>query len=302
MSFSEKELFCEMTFRKAGMFWHLWTPENFEIIFTCQDDFKAGMNIIGISAKLFPSVKIITFELMTNHLHIMACGDEYTLVMMFEMLTKMLSSFFRSQGRIIGWDRFNESHRVLETLDSARNVIVYDNRNGFVVSDIHTPYTYPWGANRYYFCQDSKQLAIQNSKKISVHEKRRFSRSHMSDTIELLSFEGYALPLSFCDIGLGEQLFHSANHYFLKISKCIESNSKIAREIGESVYYNDDDLFSVIIGLCKSDFANRAPSTLSPEARLEIAKKVRYEYNASAKQIQRMLKLDAGTLASLGIK
>ena len=42
----------------------LWTPENQQVIFTCEDDFKTGMNIFALCAVLYPSIAILTFELI----------------------------------------------------------------------------------------------------------------------------------------------------------------------------------------------------------------------------------------------
>ena len=50
---------------------------------------------------------------------------------------------------------------------------------------------------------------------------------------------------------------------------------------------------------CKEKYNNRNPSLLGSEAKMDVAKMMRYEYNAGTKQIQRMLKMDAAVLAAL---
>ena len=59
------------------------------------DEFRIGMGIMAVAAKCFQDVRIITFELMTNHLHIMAAGDELRLRQMFGF---PLSCFRRNSG------------------------------------------------------------------------------------------------------------------------------------------------------------------------------------------------------------
>ncbi len=54
------------------------------------DEFCIGMGIMAVAAKCFQDVRIITFELMTNHLHIMAAGDELRLRQMFGFIKKLL--------------------------------------------------------------------------------------------------------------------------------------------------------------------------------------------------------------------
>ena len=73
-NYYEKEALCEAKFRDLGECHHLWTPENHEIIFTSQADFKTGMTLFGISARLFADVAVLTYELMSNHIHLTASG------------------------------------------------------------------------------------------------------------------------------------------------------------------------------------------------------------------------------------
>jgi len=298
--FVEKENCCERAFIGCGECYHLWTSENFEIIFTDEDDYKIGMNIIGIASKLFPEVRLLTFEIMSNHLHLTCSGSLDKILALFETIKDLLKRFAKVKGRIINWDGFVAGTRLLETLSDIRNVIVYDNRNGYVVSNQYTPFTYPWGANRYYFNPDACRLAEIGARPMHIREIRAISHVRYADSVKgLMKFDGYALPLSFCDIEIGEQLFRDAPHYFNKIAKNIESSAAIAKEIGESIHYTDDELFDAVSKICSRKYADPVPSRLKPEAKIEVAKTMRFEYNASVKQIQRMLKLDSGIISAL---
>jgi len=299
-TFREKENYCERAFFELGECYHIWTSENFEIIFTDDDDFKIGMDIIGITSKLFPEVRILTFEIMSNHLHLTCAGVLDRILALFETVKDLLKRFAKAKGRTINWDGFVASTRYLDTLADVRNVIVYDNRNGYVVSNRYTPFTYPWGANRYYFNPDACRLAKSFAQTMHIREIRSTSHVRYADSIKgLLKFDGYALPLSFCEIENGERLFRDAPHYFSKISRNIESNVAIAKEIGESIHYTDDELFNAASSLCRKKYGEPIPSRLNADAKIEMAKIMRFEYNASAKQIQRMLKLDSIILTAL---
>ena len=298
----EKEALCEAKFHELGDCYHLWTPEDHEIIFTSQADFKTGMTLFGISARLNADVTILTFELMSNHIHITASGREHRITQLFDTFKGLLLKWMKNESRTMSLDKFRARTRRLVTLEDLRNVIVYDNRNGFIVSQEYTPFTYPWGANRYYFSPDSCRLAEQESKPFSLRERRLVSHSRIADGAEgLLLFDGYASPLSFCDIHAGETLFRDAAHYFNKLSKSIESNAQIAKEIGESVWYTDDELYSIMRKLCKEKYGAVTPATIAPNDRISLAKTLHYEFNAGAKQLQRMLKLDSSILNALGI-
>lgn len=302
-SYYEKEALCEAKFHELGECHHLWTPENHEIIFTSQNDFKAGMNLFGISARLFADITVLTFELMSNHIHVAASGREPRLNQLFGTFKELILKWLKNEGRAMSLEKFLPKTRYLTTLEDVRNVIVYDNRNGFIVRQEHTPFTYPWGANRYYFSPDSCRLAEQESKPFSLRERRLVSHSRIADGAEgLLLFDGYTSPLSFCDIHAGESLFRDAAHYFNKLSKSIESHAQIAKEIGESVWYTDDELYSIVRKLCKDNYGAVSPASIAVNDRISLAKTLHYEFNAGAKQLQRMLKLDSSVLNALGIK
>lgn len=301
-NYYEKEALCEAKFRDLGECHHLWTPENHEIIFSSQADFKTGMTLFGISARLFADVAVLTFELMSNHIHLTASGRESRLNQLFDTFKGLILRWLRNDGRTMSLEKFQHGSRRLMTLEDIRNVIVYDNRNGFVVSPEHTPFTYPWGANRYYFSPDSYRLAEQESKPFSLRERRHVSHSRIADAAEgLVLFDGYASPLSFCDIHTGELLFRDASHYFNKLSKSVESNASIAKEIGESIWYTDDELYSIVRKISKERYGAVSPAAIAPNDKIGLAKTLHYEFNAGAKQLQRMLKLDSSVLNAIGI-
>ncbi len=298
--YSLKENRCLQCFNKIETCYHLWTPENFEIIFRNDAEFHVGMGIMAISAKCFPDVEILTFELMTNHLHIMAACEEPSLRMMFEQIKKYLRRMADDAGRSINWKAFNPGIRLLNNLSDARNVLIYDNRNGFLVNDCFTPFSYPWGANVCYFNPDSRKRFMESATLSTIKDRRSITHSHISDDLKgLRILDGIFTPFSFCNIEMGESLFRDAVHYFYMLSKNIESNKEIAKEIGESISYTEEELYAAICVKCKQEFGTANPSQIPSHAKISIAKVMHYEYNASLKQIHRMLRLDTDVLHSL---
>lgn len=295
-----KEERSRICFNRINPCYHLWTPENFEIIFRNDAEFRIGMGIIAIVAKCFPDITIITFEIMTNHLHILAAGDEDRLRKMFEQIKKYLIRMAQDAGRTINWSQFKPGIRQLNDLADARNVIIYDNRNGFLVHDNYTPFSYPWGANSCYFNIEAKKRFQESSVFSTIKERRSISHSHISDSIQGLKLlDNCFSPFSFCDIVTGENLFRDAVHYFHMLGKNIECNKEIAKEIGESIAYTEDELYSAISLRCRDAYGTANPAQIPAEAKMHIAKIMRFEYNATLKQIQRMLRLDSSILHSI---
>lgn len=281
---------------KIGSVFHGCTHENFPLIFESKDDFKVGMTLFAVCAHRHAgNLKFLTFELMTNHVHIVVVGYSDDIHDFFNEFKKVLG---RKLNKNL--DELNLTLHPVKDLENLRNVIAYANRNGAVVDENVCPYTYPWGANRFYFNEEAKLRYQSSGRKMKSCEIRILTQSRQYDDLkDVYEVDGYASPMSFCAISLGEELFRSARHYFSKVSRHIESYDQIAKLIGESVYYTDDDLFQVVCTLSKKNYDCRTPAQLPHQAKVEIAKIIRLEYNASNKQIQRMLKIDPSVLLAL---
>lgn len=299
-SFWDRETLCQWRFEQLGDCWHLWTPEDYRIIFRDAEDFKAGMTLISVCAMLLPGVKILTFELMSNHIHVTAACKEEDLKRMFALFKKMLSKHIQARYGTLELGDWDCKTRHIENLEDLRTVIAYDNRNGYLVHPDETPFSYPWGANRYYFNPEAKLRFRERAEPLSFKERRLITHSHLADSLNgLLQVDGYVSPLCFCAIDEAEACFRDARHYFYKIARDIESQKAVSREIGENIFYTDDELFSALVAHCKERYDIGNPSLLGHEAKIDVAKLMRREYNAGTKQIQRMLKLDAAVITAL---
>ena len=292
-TFKESESYCQTTFEHLGKCWHLYTSEDNEIIFTCDYDFKVGVSLFGIAALLSPKVIVLTFELMTNHLHATLSGTKEDILAFFDLLNYLLRKHFRSEGRSVSSNILTPNLREISNLDDARAVICYNNRNGFLVSPDDSPFSYPYGANSFYFNPFAKQLYEYARQPMRVKELERLAHSHDAKSVveKLFTLNGQICPLCFCSIKTGESLFRDASHYFYCISRNIESQKRIAAEIGDKIFYTDDELYSVASSMSNKQYGS-SPSLLPKELKQEFAKILRFDYNAGNKQIARILKLD----------
>ena len=76
LSPSQQEQSCELTFLNGGPFWHICTDgQSMEIICETTEDYKFAVTVIAIAASL-TGVKILTFEVMSNHIHVIVEGLE----------------------------------------------------------------------------------------------------------------------------------------------------------------------------------------------------------------------------------
>ena len=302
MTFSAKERECEIRFLSSGKFYHMYTDGNSsQTLFSSKDDFICIMNLIGVCSCYYKDVHIYTFEVMNNHLHfILECerirAEEY-----FTQLKNCLQRYYIRNGRCVNLSDFKCKFVEIDNLNTLRNEIAYVNRNGYVVRPDCTPFSYPWGAGILFFNPFTKLIPSRRFNDLSVLAKRKICHSHNvhfeSDNLRV--YEGIILPSSYCKITEAEGIFRDAHHYFYMISKNFEAYSEIALRLHEKVIYSDEEMYSAVSHFAYKQYTIKQPSLLSAKDKIEVAKRMHIEFNASNRQIKNILKLDDGIIDEL---
>lgn len=288
---------CESTFRRMGPVYNANTPENHPIIFKKEQDYKAAMSILAVCIRMFPEIKLYAFQLMSNHIHLVVGGQAASIHRFFEYFVSRLKKYF---GDAVDLSGFTLKLFLVTDIAYFRNAIAYVNRNGFVVNNDVTPFSYQWGSSRYFFQPVSRQYDEKCSHAIGVAALRSLMHSRTCDHLkDLRTIDGYISPVDFCNITEAESIFRDAKQYFYTISRNIESNSEIAKSIGESIYYTDNDLYSAASKMAMEHFGNHNLKILPVDAKIEIAKRLHYDYNATDKQLTRLLGIDLMLLKAL---
>lgn len=299
-SFNEQEYACQQRFEDAGQWYHACTSENFSVFLTSENDYKLAISLLGLVAMMFTDVRIVAFEIMNNHVHVIAVGNRDRIEV---MLKDYVAAMHRNAGSFTTCQPLSDIQFHLHSIDDlryARNAIAYVHRNRFLVDPSVTPFTFRWGSNQLYF-NSLLVNCIRIAQMPTTQKWRRYvSRRHIYDNMEnVMQFDGYVSPLCFCDYTLGEGLYRSARHYYETTSKSIEGMTQIAKIIGESVILTDDELYKVMLSIARKTYSSDKISELPVAHRLEIARQLRFGYNAGNKQICRMLKLEQSIIESL---
>ena len=305
-SFFEKEDRCKRVFdgtlRKYGGIWHLCTPgEKQPIVFKNPDDYAFAMTLVAMCAYDCPNVQVITFEIMSNHVHFVLCGSKADVNAFFELFKKRLLRYLTTRYGPTDLTNFKcDKPIAIETVESMRNQICYTNRNNFVVDPDQTPFSYPYGANSYYFMPVAQKQIERRFGDLTLREKRNLIHAREpAYPDDYIITDGYFSPMNYCHVDIGEAVFRDARHYFNKLAKDIEAYREIAAEIGDTIFYTDDELFEVVKRLCKEKYENQRPSLLGKNEKLDLARKLHYDYNADNAKISRMLNLQKTVLDQL---
>lgn len=300
LSPSQQERSCELTFLNGGPFWHICTDgQSMEIICETEEDYKFAVTVIAIAATL-TGVKILTFQVMSNHIHVIVEGLESMCKDFFSEVKRRLRRYRSSNSRFASFEKFEASFIPIDNLRSMRYEIAYSNRNGYLANPSCTPFSYPWGAGYLYFNPHAFVTDAAPFGDLTRDEKLKMCRSRIPDLpAGYMVKDGLILPQSFCAIKYGESLFRDAHQYFSIVSKNYEAYSEIAKRLGDDVFLTDDEMFAALSMLAKKKYGDGRVTLLPNASKIELAKTLRSDYNASEGQIQRMLRLDRGTVSEL---
>lgn len=294
------ESICQLRFQEAGPCFHVCTQEDLPIVFHNESEFKASMNVIALVCICCPEVKVYTFAVMDNHLHFLAAGREEVILDFAGRIIRRLAlhpSLRESCGDIL---KMTPKVHPIENVENLRNVIAYIHRNGPLVNPDESAFSYEWGAGRFFFNREAKARFRESSHLARQVEKRSLTKSHYLDHAgDVFVLDGYISPLCYCKVGEAELFFRNNRQYFYKVSKNIESQRDIAKTIGETIFYTDYDLIDVVTSACRKKYGVRNTAELNRESKIELAKTLRYEYNAGNKQISRLLKISMETVSML---
>ena len=284
-------------------FWHLCTPGKYQsILFRNQADYIQGMNLVALSAcKFDKSVGIYAFELMSNHFHFVLEARKEDADAFYQDFYARLRRFLGRQGRGQELNSISYSLIAIDNETYLRNLIAYVHRNAFLVNLSYTPFSWLWGSNVHIFNDLEPYFHKIYLNTIGKRAKQEMFHTHQVDFPDnyylISSFKeketttGYISPACYCKIAECEQLFRNAQQYYFNISRRVESFSDIARELGDTITYTDEEMFSTTTHLLLTKYNKEKIYLLSRNEKIEVAKVLHFNYNAGNDQICRILRL-----------
>ena len=162
-----------------------------------------------------------------------------------------------------------------------------------------TPFSYPWGGGWAYFSPVVDMLPTITVKEAGYTKARKLTHFRDAAAIATLMFVG-DIPFipSFCRVDIGQSMFQDARSYFHALSRNAEAYSQIASRLKDTVFLTDDELF-VVAARCAADEFSAKLRMLTPDQKIQLSRKLHYDYNASNSQLKRILNIDMSVLNEL---
>ena len=279
-------------------FYHVCTDGAYlDWMFRDDTDFVAGVNRSGICA-VVSGVKLVTFVLMDNHVHFVLYGEMPSckdFILRYKNLTgKYIHSRYGIKGHVHTLPaeiiRIDSYERLLAT-------IAYLDRNPIVAGWRMMPDEYRWGVSRFMFRPQGGFESFRRLDTFSLREQSVLMGTHVKLPQDWRVDESGMLDIRcFVDVVFLERLFKSPGRYLYFLSKKLEGDIDQFFSMGTKTFVQDKDLRPVVEKLAKELYGEEDVRLLSVNTRLLLARKLRYEYASTVKQIARMLHLDVELL------
>lgn len=281
----------------SAAYYHVCTDGNaLAWMFKDTEDFIAGVNRIGICA-FETCIQIIAFILMDNHVHFVLYG---TLPKCKEFITRyktLTGKWISSKYQLKGYLKHLPSEFILiESEEQLLDTIAYIDRNSIVAGGRYLPSEYPWGSARYMFRERRIPCGrhISEMSKKEVHESLNTWSTLPEDW--MVDDQGMLIPeRCFINIDFIEGLFRSPTRYLYHLSRKLEG--KIEMQQGIRAFIPDKELRPVTEELAKKLFGKSKVKDLDFNSKILLARKLRYDYASTPKQISRMLSMDSEILS-----
>ena len=281
----------------SAAYYHVCTDGNaLAWMFKDTEDFIAGVNRIGICA-FETCIQIIAFILMDNHVHFVLYG---TLPKCKEFITRyktLTGKWISSKYQLKEYLKHLPSEFILiESEEQLLDTIAYIDRNSIVAGGRYLPSEYPWGSARYMFRERRIPCGrhISEMSKKEVHESLNTWSTLPEDW--MVDDQGMLIPeRCFINIDFIEGLFRSPTRYLYHLSRKLEG--KIEMQQGIRAFIPDKELRPVTEELAKRLFGKSKVKDLDFNSKILLARKLRYDYASTPKQISRMLSMDSEILS-----
>lgn len=271
-------------------------------MFQDDEDFIKGINRIGICI-IKTGINVVAFVLMDNHLHFVLWGTMPE-CKKFITLYKRLTGIWILQKYGIGDYLHGLPTEIirLESEESLANTIAYIDRNPLIAGYRYMPGEYPWGSSRYMFRDNNNTDANPHfsEREISTFTRREQKSILRSNIIVPSDWKvnefGMLNPRSFIDVSGLEAYFKSPMRYSYFLSKKLEGAIEQEFKSSQKTFIPDKELRVIVNQLVKELYGVNGISRLGVNERLYIARKLRYDYASTLKQISRMVLLDKSAL------
>lgn len=277
-------------------YYHVCTDGNaISWMFQDDEDFIAGINRIALCI-LKNYVEVIAFILMDNHVHFVLYGTALQCKKFINSYKMLTGKWIHNKYGLKDYLRLLPTEMIsISDEETLLNTLAYIDRNSIVAGYRYMPSQYPWGSARYMF-RDKEHEYQQESKPLAqfpLSKQRTLLKTRTKVPGEWhVDSRGMISPRSFMDFSRIENIFRTSTRYSYFLAKKLEGHVEMQLAKSRKVFIPDKELRQIVRKIAHDTYRTEDVRTLDVKSRLAIAKRLRYDYASTLKQISRMVCLD----------
>ncbi len=282
---------------------YLLTTEHLEdgLWFWEEEDFRVAMNYVAIQAASCPEVEVLSFELLSNHVHFVLQGTRQAARNFVVQFKHRYAMYYQKKYGVSHFLRRNKLDiREIPYNDEApERAIAYVQMNCVAANICAHPSQYPWGTGSTFFAEGSQTGARIGD--LSARARHRLLHS-TCDTIPahwIMGGGGFILPSSYVNVKGVESLFRTPKRMNFFLVNSSKAKKRIETSEAAMPAFRDQTILAALPDLCRSLFQRESFRQLHQEERIELARQIRFRFSADANQIARVCGLSYAEAAQL---
>ena len=269
-------------------------------IFHSREDFVTAMNDVALCVLKY-DVMILCFCLMSNHFHFVLKGSYQECYAFMSEFKRLCAIRMRDRnGEVNGLKDVELHFDLLDTQEYLENAIAYVLRNPLSARIIMMPYYYEWSSASAYFRGTVQEYGIRLNT-LSLRRRREILRSRNPEVPDnyMLNAQGFICPSCYVAVEEVEKIFYHPSRLMMALAKRVENEFEIASGASDRIVLSAEELKTQVLQLIRIEYGVSSLSQLSADDRLRLCLQLKRNFNASVKQIARVLRLSQSLVASV---
>lgn len=271
-------------------YFHVYTKgleEN--LLFRCQDDFVAGMNLLAVTV-FGCDVVMMAFVLMSNHFHFVLDAEQEQAEEFVRLYKCYIARYLRFKyGDVKFLRRLKTSVVQIDDADEGlKRLIAYVLNNPVKAGINCVPQGYEWSSARCYFNDRDYRVDAVRLDDFSVRMLRNLlhSKKRLPNHWRMTSL-GYVIPQSYVDSSAVERIYGRSRsfEFFLSRSMALRTN------VNENVAFSDTVVQAAMKELLDKKYGVADVADLDDFLMRSLLRDLKGRFSASAKQLARVVRV-----------
>ena len=261
-----------------------------DVLFSSEEQFKAGMNRVGFCRLSVPQVMVIAFVLMDNHVHFILYGSYEDCMRFMAQYRRLTEIWLTHNCPSEGSKPWDYDCWLIPNREKLQEKICYVLRNPLAAGMGVLPTSYRWGSGPLMF--SGKLQAWGKFNRIgetTEYMRRKMFGTKLEIPADWMSTDDNMLwPGSYVDYRRAEAAFGGTAGFMYELNR--KNEDVINQEMyGNEISLPDTDVMAILEKRSESEFGITDLSLLSVPQRLDLCRLVRKSHGINLKQLGRIL-------------